>query len=754
MSLLRKASIVTTPTSYENGKILSVKPALSLGIEQIENGNFSTDSDWTKGAGWTISGGTANATSAATGTPLSQYIDTGKKYKITYDVVSLSQGAFQVDLSYSGTALGQLVTTTGTFTDIVTSINPALSIRVVGTTTGSIDNVSVKELIDGDFDFTRNSSATRVNSQGLIEDMQILSGDLVSNGDFSQEGSELVTNGDFATDSDWIKNGQVTISGGVAYFDSDGTFTQIAQSISGVSGKNVKVVIEITEYTQGTLKVLFSGGTQQNLPNSIGVHTLYFNNADSDTINIARLGGVTNLKIDNVSVKEVGQDWTLGTGWGIGTNKATSDASVSSYLNQTLYTIGNLYKLKFEVLEGTIELRSAQYSKGTGYYTTGIHEIEVIPTTTSTHFYVYTGFGKSSISNIKIIEITSDTNLPRIDYTGGVGHWLFEPQSSNVLPYSSDFSYWDNNGAVITPNQAISPSGILNASLVAISSAGNRFAEVVSTSGGTYTFSFYIKAKEGQGGVWSSRVIGDSTIVTNTQVNDSSWTRVTQTFTKTGSGSLIVYPIYTIGTTTTLLNAYIWGAQLEQSSFATSIIPTNGEVNGVTRLQDAAFGAGSSDLINSTEGVLYAEIAALANDGGLRLLQLSDGTNANRVSLYYDTTINRIYSNVVVNSVSNPLSGNINVLNFTKVAVTWKQNDFGLWINGLKVGTDTSGSSFPNNTLNDLSFSLNGLYNFFSKTKCVAVFKEALNNDELECLTGEGYDSFNALALANNYTII
>ena len=118
----------------------------ALGSEQIENGDFATDSNWTKGSGWTISGGTANATSASTGTPISQYIDTGKKYRVTYDVVSLSQGAFQVDLSYSGTALGQVVTTTGTFTDVITSINPALSIRVVGTTTGSIDNVSVKEL--------------------------------------------------------------------------------------------------------------------------------------------------------------------------------------------------------------------------------------------------------------------------------------------------------------------------------------------------------------------------------------------------------------------------------------------------------------------------------------------------------------------------------------------------------------------------------------------------------------------------------
>ena len=70
----------------------------------------------------------------------------------------------------------------------------------------------------GDFDFSRNSAATRVNAQGLVENVQILSSNLVQNGDFqrrvykrfltarfSQEGAELVTNGDFATDSNWIK---------------------------------------------------------------------------------------------------------------------------------------------------------------------------------------------------------------------------------------------------------------------------------------------------------------------------------------------------------------------------------------------------------------------------------------------------------------------------------------------------------------------------------------------------------------------
>ena len=71
----------------------------------------------------------------------------------------------------------------------------------------------------GDFDFSRNSGATRVNAQGLVEDVQILSSNLVQNGDFSeegvqedstgsfsQEGSVLITNGDFANGTNnWVQ---------------------------------------------------------------------------------------------------------------------------------------------------------------------------------------------------------------------------------------------------------------------------------------------------------------------------------------------------------------------------------------------------------------------------------------------------------------------------------------------------------------------------------------------------------------------
>ena len=50
----------------------------------------------------------------------------------------------------------------------------------------------------GDFDFSRNSAATRVNAQGLVENVQILSSNLVQNGDFSEEGVQEISNGSFS----------------------------------------------------------------------------------------------------------------------------------------------------------------------------------------------------------------------------------------------------------------------------------------------------------------------------------------------------------------------------------------------------------------------------------------------------------------------------------------------------------------------------------------------------------------------------
>ena len=178
----------------------------------------------------------------------------------------------------------------------------------------------------GDFDFSRNSAATRVNAQGLVEDVQILSSNLVqngsfsqlgseevTNGNFSQQGSQLITNGDFATDSDWIKGTGTTISGGNANFvNANGV--SLYQNIGTQSGF-VKVTFSVTNYTSGTLNV-YSGGNQ-----SVAIVNVSANALGDYVAYVDRSGGNVNIifgsndgfigSIDNCSVVEVGQNWIL-----------------------------------------------------------------------------------------------------------------------------------------------------------------------------------------------------------------------------------------------------------------------------------------------------------------------------------------------------------------------------------------------------------------------------------------------------------
>ena len=265
-NLLDSASIVLTPTAYDNGKMLSVKPSVALGPELVTNGDFATDTDWTKGDGWSISGGSANCDgSQSTGTQIYQnetYI-INKIYKVTY-TVEVTSGTVDVRLQGSGTTVvGNPRTTSGTYTDyLVSTGNTSFRFRGNSDFIGSIDNISVKEDLSGDFDFSRNSAATRVNAQGLVENVQILSGDLVSNGDFSQEGvqevsngsfsqegAEEVTNGNFATDSNWIKQTGWSISGGTANCDGSQNLPEsVYQNGVTVVGKTYKITYTLVKY--------------------------------------------------------------------------------------------------------------------------------------------------------------------------------------------------------------------------------------------------------------------------------------------------------------------------------------------------------------------------------------------------------------------------------------------------------------------------------------------------------------------------
>ena len=126
----------------------------------------------------------------------------------------------------------------------------------------------------------------------------------------------------------------------------------------------------------------------------------------------------------------------------------------------------------------------------------------------------------------------------------------------------------------------------------------------------------------------------------------------------------------------------------------------------------------------------------MANDGTNREISISNGNTSNRIAIRYRPAAGQIQVVVVSGSITQAVitKTGLTTTNFAKVALKYSQNDIALWINGIEVGTDTSGLSPIG--LNNLSFDrADGANNFFGKTKCVAVWKEALTNTELQELT-------------------
>jgi len=326
--------------------------------------------------------------------------------------------------------------------------------------------------------------------------------------------------------------------------------------------------------------------------------------------------------------------------------------------------------------------------------------------------------------------VTEGANLPRINYENGCGSWLLEPQSTNLVTYSEDFSdaSWQKNSTlIVTTNNAISPDGTQNAARVNKVGSGSRLGiEIPITSGQSYTLSFYMK---NNGGNTSLETSFDGQSANQSYTITDNWERYEFTFIATATETSQIR----LFQSAVNIDAHIWGAQLEQQSYATSYIPTSGATS--TRIQDIANGSGNSTLINSTEGVLYAEIAALANSVPTQRLALSSGNNTNRIYLQFSTTLNRIFVSVVSSSsivveIGHTLS---NITNFNKIAVKYKQDDFALWINGVEVATDTSGATPLG--LSELAFDDgNGSLPFYGKTKALAVFPY-LTDAELQSLT-------------------
>ncbi len=325
------------------------------------------------------------------------------------------------------------------------------------------------------------------------------------------------------------------------------------------------------------------------------------------------------------------------------------------------------------------------------------------------------------------------SNVPRIDYTdGGCPKLLLEPLSTNLITHSEDFTdaSWVRSDFTVNNISSINPKGVSDtvSNIVGNTGAFTNIFTNTQSSGVEYTISCYVKSNNQSKDDFRLRLGGNySSIFTAT----SEWVR----YEFTATVGTQVFAISNDGANE--VDILIWGAQLEQGSYATSYIPTSGAT--ATREAETLSKTGLSNYINSSEGVLYAEIAVLSADTINRYISLSDGTDDNSISFHFRNNANNqirvILKSGNVNqfdSIYNP-SGSTD---FAKVAFKYKLNNFALWVNGVELAVDTNGITFSANTLNEFSFDDgNGNSKFYGKVKALAVYNTVLTDTELQNLT-------------------
>jgi len=383
---------------------------------------------------------------------------------------------------------------------------------------------------------------------------------------------------------------------------------------------------------------------------------------------------------------------------------------------------------------------------------------------------LYVGFSNSAldngesyfIDNVSIKEVTGDRARLNYEIEGGLVNTkpslLLEPQSTNIITQSEDFSGYFNGNIRIESNQIVAPDGVSKSSKLSKTTFFQNIQLVATVSNSTnYSFSVFVKKgtlnritlrlASGSNDVRKcldlsdlsiSNAGGNQTGFVSSKVEElaNDWYRFSITATSGGTSQFI--NIYAgKGDVDESGNIYIWGAQFEEQSYPTSYIPTNGSTQ--TRAEETCNGAGTSSILPSEEGILYAEIAALANDSTDRRITISDGTANNRLCIGFDNASNKIKYFLTASS-SSQASADVSVSDitqFNKIAFKFKANDFELYMNGSVIASDTSGSTYSANTLDVIKFAgyTGTTQEFYGKVRDIRVYNtKEMTDSEVDIL--------------------
>jgi hypothetical protein len=341
-------------------------------------------------------------------------------------------------------------------------------------------------------------------------------------------------------------------------------------------------------------------------------------------------------------------------------------------------------------------------------------------------------------TEVKKSPITTDRlNVPRVDSEGRI---IVEPQRTNILTYSNDFSNSDwlktgiGNGLapVVTPNAAISPDGTMNATRVVFdcvgTAAGDRsilrqlFPSALTTIGMN---TFYVKSADGNTyniSGYTGGTVGDF------EVNDE-WQRIQFSSSNAGSN---YSGLENRGdrTTGTFADILIYGGQVEDvDNYPTSYIPT--QSSAVTRSADSSLTTGIGSYIPSEVGTVRWEGLYNGNTGLQNLWQVDDGTALNKYEMKVNTATGRItfigFNNGAPSWILNTPEGVMSTDTMHVVDATFSSaNGAEIFVDGISRGTFTA-NPVANGVMSNLRFSTEtGADTFKGRLSSLTMFDEIL----------------------------
>ena len=569
----------------------------------------------------------------------------------------------------------------------------------------------------GDFTFSRGSNlaATRVNAAGLIE---------------KGRENRFTQSNNFST-SPWTSSGTTETSGQSGYDGTSDAWLLNAASAGGYLYRGASSSLSGLSTVSIYAKKGTADGVRLRLPASGSTDAnVYINLIDGS--DAASATGVISHTVTS-----------LGTGW----YRIQMTFNVTSPVDFRIFPANS----SGSVVAGTIYIQDTQSE-------IGLAATAVIETTTTT---VTAG-------------ILEDT--PRFDYSNGAScpSLLLEVSRTNLIPKSEYVGSMNLQNVSATANATTSPEGVGNAYEVEPTGTGFKTIRnsVTVTANSKYTISFFYKNIDHKNiGFYDNNTAG-SEIQINVQNNTftlgsacvagdiedygNGWYRAWCTF-PVSSGTLANYLIFRSETnngsyTATGSSIYVYGFQIEQGSYQTSYIPTNGTSQS-RAAEVCVTGTPSTTLFGQTEGTVFCEYTPVSDDTTniSRFFRLSNSGNSNQIYMQHEAS-NKITAVVFNGSnqfVGQTSTGYVSVGNTYKFALAYKNGDYAFYANGVQIAVGTA-TGLGTLAVDRLGLT-NANINKSSKVKQGIVFKTRLTNNDLSDLTNP-YKSYSEFVTTFGFT--